>query len=76
MLIDPLMADSPQSPPPEILVSRKSAYSREMYAPECDVSRLFCELAGSKNLTMDQLRIIRKLGFKVTLAQLEIKGLD
>ena len=50
----------------EVKVSLKKAYGREMYAPACPVAELFCQLVSAKNLTIEQLRIIRKLGFKVS----------
>ena len=60
----------------DVKVSLKKAYGREMYAPENETAQLFCDLVGAKNLTIDQLRIIRKLGFKVEAVTPDLAGLD
>lgn len=49
----------------EVKVSPKKAYGREMFNPENDTARLFCELVDQSNLTLEQLQVIKKLGFKV-----------
>lgn len=49
----------------EVKVSPKKAYGREMYNPENETAKLFCELVGQINLTFEQLQTIKKLGFKV-----------
>lgn len=49
----------------EVHVSPKTAYGREMFAPENETAKLFCELIGQSNLTLEQLKTIKKLGYKV-----------
>ena len=49
----------------EVKVSEKKAYGRKMYAPENNVAQLFCDLVAQGNLTLEQLQIIKKLGFSV-----------
>lgn len=67
--------DTPEDPK-LVLVSQRSAYGRKMWVPRNDLARLFCEFAKQQNLTLDQLKIIKKLGFKVALDQTKIDGLD
>ncbi len=68
--------DTPITHPLLLLVSRKFAYGRDnLLAPENDTARLFCELLKQQNLTLDQIRLIRKLGFTVELAPAELDPL-
>jgi hypothetical protein len=66
------MAKKP-APIPTVTVSKKSAFGREMYQAMDDTALLFVELVGQKNnLTLEQLKIIKKLGFEVKFEQEEI----
>jgi hypothetical protein len=49
----------------EILISRKSVYGNAIYYPECEQSKLFAEIAGTKTLTRPVLHKIKRLGFTV-----------
>lgn len=59
-----------------VKVSPKKAYGREMLSPENETARLFCELVGQQNLTIEQLRTIRKLGFKIVSITPSLEGLE
>lgn len=58
-----------------IKVTHKKAYGREMFEPENKVAELVCELVGQSNLTIEQLKILKKLGFKVEAVVPKIEGL-
>lgn len=57
----------------EILVSPKQAFGRSMYQAEDETAHIFVELCGQKgNLTLEQLKLIKKLGYEVKMKQEEI----
>jgi len=57
----------------ELLVTPKSAFGRSMYEAANETAEIFAELVGQKNnLTKEQLQIIKRLGFEVTIEQEEI----
>jgi hypothetical protein len=59
-----------------VLVAYKKAYGREVFSPENDTARLIAELVGWKNLTIEHLKICRKLGFHVESVAPKIEGLE
>jgi len=57
----------------ELLVIPKSAFGRPMYFCANETAEIFAELVEQKNnLTLEQLKIIKRLGFEVTIQQEEI----
>jgi hypothetical protein len=58
-----------------VIVQTKKAYGREMLEPKNETARLFCELLQVKNLTLDNLRIIKRLGFQVAATN-PLEGLE
>jgi len=50
----------------EIFVNVKNVYGKTLYYPDCEKSRIFAEIAGSKTLTIDVIEQIKRLGTKVT----------
>ena len=57
----------------ELLVTPKSAFGREMYQVEDDIGQIFAELVGQKgNLTLEQLKLIKRLGYEVKIKQPDI----
>jgi len=54
-------------------VTPKSAFGREMYQVEDDIGQIFAELVGQKgNLTLEQLKLIKRLGYEVKIKQPDI----
>ena len=49
-----------------VLVNVKNCYGNILYYPACSNARVFAEIAGSKTLTADTMRKIKKLGYNVT----------
>lgn len=51
-----------------IHVTIRSVYGRDNYYPACEMSRLFCDLAGSKTLT-ESMRstLVRQHGWAIII---------
>lgn len=64
------------APDKKVLVREKKAYGRQMWQPLNETARLLCELGGWKNLTIEQLKIARKLGFEIERENPGIEGLE
>lgn len=59
-----------------IIVSVKNVYGRETIYPECAKAKTFARLIRQKTLTVDDVREIKSLGYKIELKQnLSVKGL-
>ncbi len=50
-----------------IIVQRREVYGRETIYPVCPKAKLFAELAGTKTLTRQTLRLIRQLGYDIDM---------
>lgn len=48
-----------------IKVSIKSVYGNILIYPECEQSKLFCQLTGNKTLLQKDLNVIKKLGYQI-----------
>lgn len=53
----------------EILVTLKSVYGRDTVYPACPKAQTFAALAGTKTLQPHTLRLIKDLGYTVTVSQ-------
>lgn len=49
---------------PTLKVRVKGPFGRELIYPDCDLSRLFCELLGQKTLTREDIDVIKRLGYE------------
>jgi len=49
----------------KIRLRTKEVYGHKKYYPECDTSRLLCNLCGQKSFTAKNLDIIRQLGYQI-----------
>ncbi len=61
-----------------IKIQPKNVYGKTMYYPMCKNALSFCALLGTKTLTLENLRVIRELGFThvIEAADIpELKGL-
>ena len=54
----------------EIRVVVKNVYGTDKVYPFCMKARNFAEIAGTKTLTRDTLRLVRLLGYQVKQQQL------
>lgn len=52
---------------PIVYIKKGDQYGRVVYYPDCDASRVFAEIAGTKTLTMDVIKRIKLLGYKVMI---------
>ena len=57
----------------EIVIKAKQVYGETKFYPECNNSRLFALIAGTKTLTIETLQHIKSLGYKVVVKVDEIK---
>ena len=48
-----------------IKVSIGNNYGREAIYPQCDRSKVFAQIAGTKTLTRETITLIKKLGYDV-----------
>lgn len=55
-----------------IKVSVREYFGRITVRPECPASRLFAELLGQKNLTQENIEVIRRLGYRIEVKEIEL----
>ena len=48
-----------------IKVEVKYSYGSERFYPKCNLSKMFCDIAGTKTLTHDIYSIIRRNGYAI-----------
>jgi len=51
-----------------ISISEKTIYGETKFYPACDKSRMFCELAGTKQVTNQIIKICKDNGYRVVVA--------
>ena len=59
----------------EIIVTLKSNYGTETIYPSCLKGHIFAEMAGTKTLTPQTIKLIKALGYTVSVAGPVIKSL-
>jgi hypothetical protein len=52
-------------PASKIQVSIRNVYGNDQVYPECPIAKLFADIAGTKTLTLDKMRLIERLGVQV-----------
>lgn len=52
----------------EITVTVKSVYGNDVVYPACPKGLVFAKMSGTKTLTPQALKLIRELGYTVTVA--------
>jgi len=55
-----------------ITIELKWQYGNCAFYPLCETSKRFAQIAGTKTLTQDALRIIKAMGYKITQTTKEI----
>ena len=60
---------------PEITVTIKTVYGSDLVYPACPKAQTFAALAGTKTLKPHTLRLIKELGYLVSVAGPTIKYL-
>ena len=55
-----------------ITIELKWQYGNCAFYPLCETSRRFAQIAGTKTLTQDALRIIKAMGYEITQTTKEI----
>ncbi len=53
----------------EIIVTIKNNYGTETIYPSCLKGHLFAEMAGTKTLTPQTIKLIKALGYTVSVSQ-------
>jgi len=59
----------------EIIVTIKNVYGTETVYPSCPKGQVFAKIAGTKTLTLDTIKLIKALGYTVSVAGPSIKSL-
>ena len=59
----------------EIIVNIRNVYGTETIYPSCPKGQAFAEIAGTKTLTLDTIKLIKALGYTVSVAGPSIKSL-
>lgn len=52
-----------------ITIQIKSVYGNETVYPVCDKAKAFAEIAGTKTLTPQALRVIERMGYQIKVQQ-------
>jgi len=52
-----------------ITIEAREVYGNIACYPACEMSRLFANIAGTKTLTMDRLRMIEAAGFEIEITR-------
>lgn len=55
----------------KIQVQVKSSYGNMLVYPVCDTAKMFTKLTGNKTLRLEDIEIIKKLGFSIEQVQPE-----
>ena len=55
-----------------ITIELKWQYGNCAFYPLCETSKRFAQIAGTKTLTQDALRIIKSMGYEITQTTKEI----
>jgi len=56
----------------QITIELKWQYGNSDFYPLCETSKRFAQIAGTKTLTQDALRIIKLMGYEITQTTKEI----
>ena len=48
-----------------IKIEVKNSYGSERYYPKCNLSRMFCDIAGTQTITQDIISTIRRNGYNI-----------
>ena len=56
----------------QITIELKWQYGNCAFYPLCETSRRFAQIAGTKTLTQDALRIIKAMGYEINQTTKEI----
>jgi hypothetical protein len=56
----------------QITIELKWQYGNCAFYPLCETSKRFAQIAGTKTLTQDALRIIKAMGYEITQTTKEI----
>jgi len=59
----------------EIIVNIRNVYGTETIYPSCPKGQAFAEIAGTKTLTPQAIKLIKALGYTVSVAGPSIKSL-
>lgn len=54
----------------KILLKEKSVYGNTLTYPNCEISKLFAKLIGTKTLNNNDINVIRMLGYEVIIDRL------
>lgn len=57
----------------QITVEIKNVYGNQAIYPVCDQAKKLAQLAGTKTLTMESIRIIKSLGYEIKQQSNEIE---
>ena len=56
----------------QITIELKWNYGSCAFYPACEISKRFAQIAGTKTLTQDALRIIKSMGYTINQTSKEI----
>ena len=56
----------------QITIELKWNYGSCAFYPACEISKRFAQIAGTKTLTQDALRIIKSMGYTITQTTKEV----
>jgi|TARA_R110000822_G_scaffold152687_4_gene292057 hypothetical protein len=48
-----------------IKIEVKNSYGSERYYPKCNLSKMFCDIAGTQTITQDIISTIRRNGYNI-----------
>jgi hypothetical protein len=48
-----------------IKIEVKYPHGTERYYPKCNISKMFCDIAGTKTITQDTISIIKRNGYTI-----------
>ena len=56
----------------KLIVRKESAWGNVRYAPVCETAQILAQIAGTKTLTDETIRLAKKLGYTFELEREEI----
>lgn len=53
----------------QLIIQPKQQYGQEVLIPICETASLLCQVAGTKTMTRQTLKLVKELGYEIKIHQ-------